>query len=143
MKKRNQKHAALVCVTNQYSCGRLIAAGEGLAAKQALELKVLCVQPTKYANNSYLNEIEYLFGASREAGAEMVVYYRDDPVRAALTYIRSHRIAHIVVGGVPDVTRSAFISAIRAQCAQIPVSIVDETGNLILLSSGQDKAIGI
>lgn len=143
MRRRNQKQAALVCVTNQYSCERLIHAGKGLADAQALELKVLCVQPRKYATNSYINEIEYLFAASRKAGAEMVVYYRDDPVRAAVMYIRSNRIAHIVLGGVPDVSRSGFINGICTQCAEIPVSIVDETGGLTLLSGRRDQAIGI
>ena len=142
MRRKNQRQAALVCVTNQYSCERLINAGKELADKQNLELKVLCVQPTKHANNSCLNEIEYLFSVSRNAGAEMTVYYRDDPVRAAVMYIRANRIAHVIFGGVPDISKSGFISAICAQCANIPASVVDETGGSVLLCR-QDQAIGI
>lgn len=139
--RRNQRQAALVCVTNQYSCERLIRAGRDLAKSEGLELRVLCVQPPEFANNSYLTEIEYLFAASRRAGAEMIVYYREDPVRAAVAYIRANRIAQIVLGGVPDVTRSAFISGIRAQCTQIPVSIVDGSGELVLLSGGKSRVV--
>ena len=90
--RRNQRQAALVCVTNQYSCERLILAGKNLALSEGLELKVLCVQPPEYASGSYLAEIEYLFAVSRRAGAEMIVYYRDDPVRAAVTFIHANRI---------------------------------------------------
>ena len=138
--RRNQRQAALVCVTNQYSCERLILAGKNLALSEGLELKVLCVQPPEYASGSYLAEIEYLFAVSRRAGAEMIVYYRDDPVRAAVTFIHANRIAHIVLGGVPDPAGSAFISGIRAQCARIPVSVVDETGGLVLLGGGKSRA---
>jgi len=137
--RRNRRQAVLVCVTNQYSCERLVRAGMSLAQREGFELRVLCIQHPEYASNSYLTEIEHLFAVSRKAGGEMIVYYREDPVRAAVTYIRTNRIAHIVLGGVPDVTRSAFISGVRAQCAQIPMSIVNGSGDLVRVVAGVNR----
>jgi K+-sensing histidine kinase KdpD len=139
VRRKNQKPAALVCVTNQLSCDRLIHAGKALADRQELDLKVFCAQPREFANNSSVSEIEYLFATSRKVGAEMTVYYRDDPARAAVLYIRANRIAHIVLGGVPDILQSDFITTICAECLDIPISIVDEAGNLKLLSAGREK----
>ena len=143
MKRKNQRPAALVCVTDQFSCDRLIYAGKELADRQALDLKVFCVQPKEMADGSCLNEIEYLFATSREVGAEMIVYYRNDPARAALMYIRANRIAHIVLGGVEDILQSDFINTICIECQDIPISIVDEAGGFKLLGSRQSQAIGI
>ncbi len=142
VKKRNIKPSILVCVTNQYSCGRLIEAGARIAKDYSMELKVFCALKREQANNSYINEIEYLFSIARKEGAEMSVYYRDDAINAVTTFIYSNKIEHIVVGEVDDIKESEFISSIFEKFDNLPVSIVSKQGDPHLINQGLMKAAG-
>lgn len=86
----------LVCVTSQTSCERLIRAGSKLL-EDSQQLRVLSIQPRSQANGNP-DALEHLFSVSTDVGAEMAVYYSDNPVDTAKMYINRHPIVKIVVG---------------------------------------------
>ena len=78
--------SVVVCVTDQQSCVRLIHEGSRISVENSLPLYVLSVVPLKVAPRSCGEALEYLFSASREAGAEMTVFYHCDVLSTALSF---------------------------------------------------------
>ncbi len=123
----------LVCVTSQTSCERLIRAGSKLL-EDSQQLRVLSIQPRSQANGNP-DALEHLFSVSTDVGAEMAVYYSDNPVDTAKMYINRHPIVKIVVGAAPGGGASLFISSLRQAFPGIPILVVTGDSRLIQISS--------
>ncbi|MBE5780295.1 MAG: hypothetical protein E7328_00520 [Clostridiales bacterium] len=119
--------SVVVCVTDQQSCVRLIHEGSRISVENSLPLYVLSVVPLKVAPRSCGEALEYLFSASREAGAEMTVFYHCDVLSTALSFIHKRNAAHVVLGQ-GSTADSSFIKGMMEGCGA-SIHVVDKNGS--------------
>lgn len=91
-----QTPAAMVLVTDQFRCRRLITAGRQLAAREGISLEVVNVASPGVEQNP--QAIEYLFQASRDNNASMTIHYSDHPERFLGELIQQRRPAAVITG---------------------------------------------
>lgn len=129
MVKKTKRASVLVCVTGQRDCDRLILAGKNIAEKMDVELQVLCVQPTVNGFSARSDEVEHLYQTSRDAGAEMTIFFHDDAALIAAGFVKQANAKHIVTG-MPDGRANGFVEMIHRLVPEIPVSMVSKEGKI-------------
>jgi len=89
---------AMVLVTDQFRCRRLITAGRLLADREGYQLEVVNVAYGGAGRNP--DAIEYLFQASRENDASMTIHYSlsSKPERFLGELIQEQRPAAVITG---------------------------------------------
>lgn len=122
--------AALVLVTDQFRCKRLITAGKRLAEEQNLSLQVVNVASPGAERNP--EAIEYLFQASREQGAAMTIHYSDRPEQFLGELIQRHQPAAVVTG-LPG-QGSTLLQRLWMRFGEVAFYMVDHDGNLRLVN---------
>ena len=111
LKRSSSTPCVLVCVTDQFSCARLVSAGAEIAKLYGLSLRVISVQCATATPNA--QALEHLFNVSRSFGAEMTVFYDADPARNFIKYVRRIPSLHIVAGVSGQVGKSPFYATIE------------------------------
>ncbi len=119
----SNKKAVLVCVTGQHDCDRLIHVGKHIASQLNLQLQVLCVQPTSKGIHGDCEELEYLRQTSKEANAEMTVYFNNEAAYTAAAFARQVNAVHIVTGMAEEPV-NGFIDILHSLLPKIPISMV-------------------
>lgn len=119
----NTKETVLVCVTGQHDCDRLIHAGKYIAKQRDAQLQVLCVQPTSNGMHGDCEELEYLRQTSKDADAEMTVYFNDDAAYTAAAFAQQTSAVHIVTGMAEEPV-NGFIDVLHSLLPKIPISMV-------------------
>nr|WP_122011817.1 hypothetical protein [Maliibacterium massiliense] len=130
----------VVCVTDQFCCDRLIHAGRQLADETGRHLNVLSIQGHACFQARCAEALEYLFEVSKQAGAEMFVYYRADRLETAVQFMRAHNVGAIVCGMPQDAGPDGFVPHMRAAFAQADIIIVDAQGHLSPLETAHLQA---
>ncbi len=101
-----EERPVLVCVTGQKTCDRLIQKGVDLAKELCAPLLVVHVAPAGallLGGSTQSDALNYLYGLSCEAGAEMAVLRAPDPVERLIQYAMEQNAAHIILGsGKPE-----------------------------------------
>jgi len=120
----------IVAVTDQKSCDRLIRAGARQAQDMGVGLKVVSVQPFAFLGLELGLNLDYLYGIAKEYGAEMSVFYHDDPLQMIGAYIRRHNTRLLIAGTTPGGYEGQFISELRRAFPKQPVCLVDPDGLL-------------
>ena len=136
------KATILVCVTGQRDCDRLIRAGRKIADERSIPLQVLCVQPTSSGFETSGEELEYLRQTARDAQAEMTVYFNDEAVLVAVSFVKQIGATHIVTG-MAEAPMNGFVEMIHKLLPKVPISMVAKDGmiyNICPASGGQKKA---
>ena len=94
----------MVCVTQQKNCERLIMTGYEKISRAKDKLFVLNVVNE---NDTFLHTtndgeaLEYLFGVSSEAGANLTVIRAKDVIGAMSEFAKNNKITHVVLGVSP------------------------------------------
>lgn len=127
-----EKGSVLVCVTAQADCERLIRAGYTMADEQNLPLKVCSVLPRESALKPQPEVLERLYRQARDYGAEMTLYFNDNPAITAAVYAKKINAQNIVVG-FPKDGGSPFVQNVRLLEPKILISIVDEDDKIYQL----------
>lgn len=120
---------AVVCVTQQASCKRLIEVGKAISDEYGLSLEVLNVQPMKDCYAPDPKAMELLHAACRGAGAQMSVYFSDNPAILTASFLKKTNAA-VVITGFPKDSASPFIASIRMLLPDLPITMVDEESNM-------------
>ena len=128
MSKR-KKASILVCVTGQRDCDRLIVAGKKLAEKENVPLQVLCIQPMNDGYCAKSDEMEYLYQVTKEAGAEMTIFFQDDAPVIAAGFAKQVGAKHIVTG-MPDGRANGFVQTVHYLIPKVPISMVAEDSTI-------------
>lgn len=92
----------MVCVTLQNTCEQLIHAAEEVRGDNG-ELFVLHVAKTGKSFMGSENDasaLEYLYGVSQKAGADMTVIHSDDVIKTICDFVDENNI-HTAVFGLP------------------------------------------
>lgn len=119
------KNNVLICVTAQESSKALVAAGKAIAQKHSASVEVVSVLPMEYNENSTNPKIiESLYGFAKSAGAEMSVYFSDDPILTVAAHIGKTKPQSLVVG-FPGENSNDFVSMIHLLLPDLPISMVD------------------
>lgn len=94
----------LVCVTQQKNCERLIMTGYEKINKEKDKLFVLNVvnENDKFLQTTSDGDaLEYLFGVSSEAGANLTVIRAKDVIDAMGEFAKENKITHMLLGASP------------------------------------------
>jgi len=120
----------VVAVTDQASCDRLIRAGAQQARQMGTGLKVVSVQPFALNGLDLGLNLDYLYNVAKEHGAEMSVFYHDDPLLMLGAYLQRHNTAGLVAGTTPGGCEGQFIHELRRSLPKLAVCLVDPDGLL-------------
>lgn len=94
----------MVCVTQQKTCERLIMAGYEKISNEKDKLFIINVvnqDDTFLHTTSDGDALEYLFGVSRDVGADLTVIRAENVIGAMGDFAKKHKITHIVLGASP------------------------------------------
>lgn len=122
----NIKKTVLVCATAQESSKALIKSGKIIADEHHAKLEVISVLPTDDMTNS--NIIEKLYEMTLELGADMKVYFNDEPILTIAAHISKYK-PELLVAGFPGENSNDFVTSIHLLVPELPISMVgnDET----------------
>ncbi len=98
---KQKKASVLVCVTGRRDCDRLILVGKKLSKLHNVPLQVLCVQPMNHGFCAKSDEIEHLYQVTKDAGAEMTIFFHDEAALITAGFVKQVGAKHIVTG-MPD-----------------------------------------
>lgn len=100
-----KKAKIMVCVTQQKTCERLIANGAGLAETRDGKLYIVNVVNENERFLEYASDgeaLEYLFGVSKKAGADLTVLRSNDIIQTMIDFAKKNQITHMILGATPD-----------------------------------------
>ena len=117
---------ALVCVTDQKKCDRIIRAGRALADMVNRELSVINVACSKQPQDP--QSLEYLFSVSSGQNAEMILLFSDDVAKAIIRYIKDNKVEYVLTG-IPK-EGDSVVSAIWEKFTHITFFVVEQDGSL-------------
>ncbi len=117
----------LVCVTAQKSSKFLIKSGKMIADEHGAKLEVISVLPADNAANT--DTIEKLYEMTLELGADMQVYFNDEPMLTVAAHISTHK-PELLVAGFPAQNSNDFVSMIHSLIPELPISMVEKDGTI-------------
>ena len=132
MSKEIKARITVACVTDQFSCDRIINAGKKISDISGSELHVLSVMNPRMQNSS--QALEYLFSVSKRNGAVMNVLYSDRPLKRIVDYIRENRVGHVVTGLPGD--NVSLLYDLYMRFPEIVFFSVGKNGEISPVSSG-------
>lgn len=118
--------AAMVLVTDQFHCRRLITAGRQLAVREGTSLEVVNVTAPGVEQNP--QAIEYLFQASRDNNASMVIHYSERPERFLGELIQQRRPVAVITGLPGD--GSTLLQRLWMRFEDVNFYMVEHDGSL-------------
>ena len=123
-------------MTGQHDCDRLIRTGKNISDELSLSLSVLCVLPASAGFQADCTELEYLRQTSRDAGAEMTIYFHSDAPLTAASFAKKLGAAHIVTG-MAGTVEGGFIDIIHRLLPRTPISMVAKDGTVYHICPAQ------
>lgn len=126
---KQKKASVLVCVTGRRDCDRLILVGKKLAKLHDVPLQVLCVQPMNHGFCAKSDEIEHLYQVTKDAGAEMTIFFHDGAALITAGFVKQVG-AKLIVTGMPDGRANGFVEMIHRLIPMVPISMVSEEGQI-------------
>ena len=100
-----EKTNVMVCVTQQKTCERLITSGSRLSKTKNGKLYVVHVVNEKEKFLDYASDgeaLEYLFRASKKAGADLTVLRSKDVIQTIINFAKDNNITHMILGTTPN-----------------------------------------
>ncbi len=123
------KRHVLVCVTAQQSCKQLIEAGRLIADEEDTTLGIISVYPSKQCFHPDIETLTSLNECSLRFGAEMTVYFSDNPIEKIAETV-SKKEECILVTGFPGKNGTNFIESIHRRIPNAPICMVDGDGTI-------------
>ncbi len=128
----------LICVANPASCRNIVEAGMAIAAREQLPITVVSVLTSGLPTTEDGLTMQQLHNITRRCGAELTVFFNDEPALTTAVYARQCNAAHIVAGvpgedGMPKAT--PFVEMIHEMFPQIPMTLVTPDAETFLLDT--------
>ena len=120
----------LVCVTDQFSCERLIKQGKKIADEYKLPLRVLNVSHTNNGYNVNSTAIEHLYNVSKQHNASMSVIYNDETALITAGFIRKNYVKAVVTGA-PKIIGMGFIYELHNYVPDVNIYMLSTSNNII------------
>ena len=128
MSKIQKSPRVLVCVTDQYSCERLIKAGKQLSDSMGLPLQVLSVQPAS--------------SSVQERGKALDYLYRLAARYDAAGHIKKYRVRQVVTG-MPGQVGSGFVEVLHTLCPEVPITLISQNGEQFHITPAPEEAAAV
>ena len=122
---------AVVFVTNQFSCDRLIFAAQAVAERSGTKLDIVQILDNEYELDP--KAIDYLFGLAKQANATMRLVSAQDKVSLMKSVVGAPDVDFIVTG-MPNSHQSILYDLWKEYPAK-NFHVVDETGELTEVAS--------
>lgn len=120
----------LVCVTAQESSKALVETGKKIALECGADLQVVSVLPLEKCEHKASPQIiENLHQRARDCGAEMCLYFSDDPILTVSAHMAKNKPVTMVVG-FPGEKSNNFIATIHLLVPDIPISMAADDGTI-------------
>ena len=74
--------------------------------------------------------MQTLYNIAGKLGAEMTVYFNDEPALTAAVHARKTNAVHIVSGS-PGAQSNLFVETIKSLLPEVPLSVVDENEQML------------
>ena len=130
----SQSPCVVVCVTDQSTCERLIETGRIFAQKDNMELHVINIQPARRQNPESLKVLSDLYEIAKSAGAQMTVYFNDEPVLTTAAHIMKYNAVR-VIAGLPGKNSSGFLAELKFIVPDVELNMVDMESNIFTIPS--------
>lgn len=115
----------LVCLSGKNDYSDLIIAGNALAKRDGIKLSILVVLPQKACFSPDSETLDALYEQSKKYGAELNVFFDDNPARCAADFAKKVRAFNIVTG-FPGDCSSRFVSHLHSLVPEVPISMVKD-----------------
>lgn len=126
----NSNRNILVCVTQQKTCERLIKKASSLVKEPYGNLFVIHVAKNewKFLDSAKEGEaLEYLFGVSKAAGANLTVIKSDEIVSAIVDFVIENEIDCIIMGNSNnDHKENHFYKDLKSKLGNIEIQIISQ-----------------
>ena len=142
MIKIQKSPRVLVCVTDQYSCERLIKAGKQLSDSMGLPLQVLSVQPASSSVQERGKALDYLYRLAARYDASMTIYYHDDSALMTAGHIKKYRVRQVVTG-MPGQVGSGFVEVLHTLCPEVPITLISQNGEQFHITPAPEEAAAV
>jgi K+-sensing histidine kinase KdpD len=134
-----RKHApVLVCVTGQHDCDRLIRVGKAIAEERHSPLHVVSVVPSD--TKDCCAELEYLRQNAQNAGAEMTIFFHDEPAYVTAAFLKQIGAQQLVTG-MAEAPINGFIEVIHQLMPRVPIAMVDKDETVYHICPSAQTAI--
>lgn len=124
------ERTVLVCTTLQPSAEKLIRAGKAMAEKNSAGLEIVSVIPIDDEERKFdPYALDRLYTTAKHYGAEISVYFSDDPVMTVCAHTAKFKPLTLVTG-FPGEKSNNFISLIHLIVPDVAISMVDGNGTV-------------
>ena len=131
--KTVKKPSALVCVTGQYDCDRLIEKGYEIAEEKGYDLHVLCVHTPMNDISTLSDEIEYLYRTAKDLGSDMTIAFNVNAPQCAADFARRCNARQIVTG-MPDYRPNGFVLTLHELMPKAQITMVTKENECLVYS---------
>ncbi|MBQ6568646.1 MAG: hypothetical protein IJL87_00115 [Clostridia bacterium] len=125
----SKKKTVTACVTSQKNCEKIILTAKDFAEKEGCRLEVLSIQKSGEMTKEQCEAIDYLYGLSKDNGAQMTVKFCDDPAECAISFLKKRRSGWIFTG-IPGKDNSGFIKKVCMGVSGLLVSMISDDGKV-------------
>ena len=140
--KIQRNETIMVCITNQYSCERLILFAKNLCEARNANLLVTSVLPYKQTNMPEVSkELDHLFLLSTQAGADLSILYSDSPINALTKLALLRKVDFVVTGTSKNRTIGKFHEDLGNALLRTPLLIIDPEGKQLYKSKNEGKRV--
>ena len=126
---KNKRGKILVCVKNKNTAYNLIFTAKKLSTLKNLPLQVIYIKPSNEGNNVNNDELEYIYSASKEVGAELTIFFNDDPALIAASFAQQINAKQLIVG-INNSNISLFTNTIRTLLPSVIISMTSPEGKI-------------
>lgn len=92
---------------------RLILVGDTIARRSGIPVKVVTILPPGAVSPRTADTLQTLYNIAGKLGAEMTVYFNDEPALTAAVHARKTNAVHIVSGS-PGAQSNLFVETIKS-----------------------------
>lgn len=126
---KNKRGKILVCVKNKNTAYNLISTAKKLSTLKNLPLQVIYIKPSNEGNNVNSDELEYIYSASKKVGAELTIFFNDDPALIAASFAKQINAKQLIVG-INNNNISLFTNTIRTLLPSVIISMISPEGKI-------------
>ena len=94
-----------------------------------MPLQVIYIKPSNEGNNVNSDELEYIYSASKKVGAELTIFFNDDPALIAASFAKQINAKQLIVG-INNNNISLFTNTIRTLLPSVIISMISPEGKI-------------
>ena len=125
--RKKKVERAMVCVTRQKTCERLIREGARIAREEGKLFSVVHVVrsgETALGNAEEGEALEYLFTVSKQFGADMTMIRSDELIKALVNYATGNNVKIMILGVSGENGQEELVKSLRRQLPEMEFRVI-------------------